>query len=48
VPRDDLLAIAVSNLNPQNHMGIALCNLTRMERGESWNQNETSPTRSAG
>ncbi|SEC77694.1 ketopantoate reductase [Rhizobiales bacterium GAS191] len=40
VPRDDLLAIAVSNLNPQNHMGIALCNLTRMERGESWSQNE--------
>jgi opine dehydrogenase len=38
VPREDLLAIAVSNLNPQNHMGIALCNLTRMERGESWNQ----------
>jgi opine dehydrogenase len=39
VPRDDLLAIAVSNLNPQNHMGIALCNLTRMERGERapWN-----------
>ena len=40
VPRDDLLAIAVSNLNPQNHLGIALCNLTRMERGESWSQNE--------
>jgi opine dehydrogenase len=40
VSRDDLLAIAVSNLNPQNHMGIALCNLTRMERGESWSQNE--------
>jgi opine dehydrogenase len=40
VPRADLLAIAVSNLNPQNHMGIALCNLTRMERGESWGQNE--------
>ena len=40
VPRSDLLAIAVSNLNPQNHMGIALCNLTRMERGEAWGQNE--------
>jgi opine dehydrogenase len=40
VPRADLLAIALSNLNPQNHMGIALCNLTRMERGESWGQNE--------
>ncbi len=31
VPRDGLLAIALSNLNPQNHMAIALCNLTRME-----------------
>ena len=38
VPRDDLLAIALSNLNPQNHMGIALCNMTRMEHGESWSQ----------
>ncbi|WGF90329.1 NAD/NADP octopine/nopaline dehydrogenase family protein [Marinivivus vitaminiproducens] len=36
---DDLLTIAVSNLNPQNHMGIALCNLTRMEKGEAWGQN---------
>lgn len=40
VPRADLLAIAVSNLNPQNHMGIALLNLTRMERGESWGQSQ--------
>jgi opine dehydrogenase len=39
VPRTDLLAIALSNVNPQNHMGIALCNLTRMERGEVWHQN---------
>jgi opine dehydrogenase len=38
VERDGLLAIALSNLNPQNHMGIALCNMTRMERGESWDQ----------
>ncbi len=38
VPRDGLLAIALSNLNPQNHMAIALCNLTRMERGEAWRQ----------
>lgn len=36
--RPSLLGIALSNLNPQNHMGIALCNLTRMEKGESWNQ----------
>ncbi len=38
VERDGLLAIALSNLNPQNHMGIALCNMTRMEQGESWSQ----------
>jgi opine dehydrogenase len=38
VPRDDMIAIALSNLNPQNHLAIALCNLTRMERGETWFQ----------
>ena len=38
VDRGSLLAIALSNLNPQNHMAIALCNLTRMERGEHWRQ----------
>jgi opine dehydrogenase len=37
-PRDGLLAISLSNLNPQNHMGIALGNMTRMERGETWSQ----------
>ncbi|HEX7386675.1 MAG TPA: NAD/NADP octopine/nopaline dehydrogenase family protein [Castellaniella sp.] len=36
--RDGLLAIALSNLNPQNHLGIALLNLTRMERAETWVQ----------
>lgn len=36
--RDGLLAIALSNLNPQNHMGIALGNMTRMEHGETWSQ----------
>ena len=30
----------LSNLNPQNHLGIALCNVTRMERGEDWGQGE--------
>jgi opine dehydrogenase len=40
VERPDILAIALSNLNPQNHMGIALCNFTRMEKGEQWGQNE--------
>jgi opine dehydrogenase len=39
VLRDGLLAIALSNLNPQNHLAIALCNLTRMELGEAWGQN---------
>lgn len=40
VARDGLLAISLSNLNPQNHMGIALANMTRMERGETWGQGE--------
>lgn len=34
--RDGLLAITLSNLNPQTHMGMALCNMTRIENGESW------------
>lgn len=38
VQRDGLLAITLSNLNPQNHMGIALANMTRMETGETWSQ----------
>ncbi len=38
VDRGSPVAIALSNLNPQNHMAIALCNLTRMENGESWKQ----------
>lgn len=38
VQREGLLAISLSNLNPQNHMGIALCNMTRMEHGETWSQ----------
>ncbi len=39
-PRDGLLAISLSNLNPQNHLGIALGNITRMERGEVWSQGQ--------
>jgi opine dehydrogenase len=39
-PREGLLAISLSNLNPQNHMGIALANMTRMERGEIWSQGQ--------
>ncbi len=38
--RGSLMAIALSNLNPQNHMGIALGNMTRMERGETWSQGQ--------
>jgi opine dehydrogenase len=37
-PRDGLLAISLSNLNPQNHLGIALGNISRMEKGEAWYQ----------
>ncbi|OSP54201.1 NAD/NADP-dependent octopine/nopaline dehydrogenase family protein [Pseudoruegeria sp. SK021] len=40
VLRDGLLAISLSNLNPQNHMGIALGNMSRMERGETWGQGQ--------
>lgn len=42
VERPDALAISLSNLNPQNHLGIALCNFTRMEHGETWGQNENN------
>lgn len=38
--QNDLLTITLSNLNPQSHLAIALCNLTRMERGEVWRQRE--------
>ena len=40
VKRNGLLAITLSNLNPQNHMGIALGNMSRMERGEQWSQGQ--------
>src|SRR5688572_3491984 len=35
-PRANLLAIHLSNVNPQAHLANALCNLTRMEKGEAW------------
>jgi opine dehydrogenase len=45
VKRDGLLAIALSNLNPQNHLGIGLLNLTRMDKGETWGQSDhVTPT----
>ena len=34
----DLIAAALSNLNPISHLGIALCNVTRIEQQESWPQ----------
>eukprot|EP00591_Stephanopyxis_turris_P002939 CAMPEP_0195526300 /NCGR_PEP_ID=MMETSP0794_2-20130614/27284_1 /TAXON_ID=515487 /ORGANISM="Stephanopyxis turris, Strain CCMP 815" /LENGTH=469 /DNA_ID=CAMNT_0040656953 /DNA_START=35 /DNA_END=1444 /DNA_ORIENTATION=- len=36
--RDGLLAISLSNLNAQNHLGIVLGNMSRMERHEQWSQ----------
>ncbi|MEO9458812.1 MAG: NAD/NADP octopine/nopaline dehydrogenase family protein [Lentilitoribacter sp.] len=36
---NDLLSITLSNLNPEVHLAVALCNLTRIERGEDWLQN---------
>jgi opine dehydrogenase len=37
-PRDGLLAISLSNLNPQNHLAISLGNISRMDKGEDWYQ----------
>jgi opine dehydrogenase len=37
-PREGLLAISLSNLNPQNHLGIALGNISRIEKAEAWYQ----------
>jgi opine dehydrogenase len=34
--KPSVMAIALSNLNPPAHMAIALCNFTRMEKGEDW------------
>jgi opine dehydrogenase len=36
VPRADLIAVSLSNVNPQNHLGMALCNFTRIEKAEAW------------
>ncbi len=36
VPRDDLITVSLSNVNPQNHLGMALCNFTRIEKAEQW------------
>ena len=34
----DLIAAALSNINPIAHLAIALCNVTRIEQRESWPQ----------
>jgi opine dehydrogenase len=45
VSRDDLIAVSLSNLNPQNHLGIALCNFSRIEQAEPWaNWSELTPS----
>jgi len=36
----NVLAVALSNVNPQSHMALALCNFTRMEKAEAWGQSE--------
>ena len=36
VPAPSHYTIALSNLNPPAHMANALCNFTRIEKGESW------------
>lgn len=36
VPAENLMAIALSNLNPPIHMANTLLNLTRVENGERW------------
>ncbi len=38
VLKDDVLTIVLSNINPESHLATALCNLTRIERGETWGQ----------
>lgn len=40
--RSDLLAVSLSNINPQSHMALALLNFTRMELAEKWNQSDCS------
>ena len=40
IPKNSLLEITFGNLNPQVHMGMALCNMSRMEQGETWCQNK--------
>lgn len=38
VSRTDAMSIAFSNVNSVTHIGLALANVTRIERGEAWPQ----------
>jgi opine dehydrogenase len=38
VLRPNILAVSLSNINPETHLAMVLCNLTRMEVGETWGQ----------
>lgn len=38
IEQSDVLATSLININPVAHFGLALCNLTRIERGENWPQ----------
>jgi opine dehydrogenase len=46
--REGLLAISLSNLNPQNHLAISLGNISRMDKGEEWYQFENITPRVGG
>lgn len=38
VSRSNLLAVSLSNVNPEVHLAIMLCNIARVENGEQWTQ----------
>lgn len=45
VVKNSLLEITLNNLNPEIHMGMALCNITRIEHAEEWCQRKNvTPT----
>ncbi len=46
--RDGLLAISLSNLNPQNHLAISMGNISRMDKGEDWYQFQNITPRIGG
>lgn len=36
--RPNILAVSLSNVNPEVHLAIILCNIARVENGEDWTQ----------